>query len=388
MTTYGGRNPFRTGYCSPEDMQHNMRMLSQLHDDLGNPVPGGFRITVPDLDAGGEPLLDPDGNPVEHEEDLSPNGLVRFKLANPGGGVFSSPGPAFLQDFEGATTTEEIQVYDVLNRFDGAPNDSVGYAQSTFVGYEIISLGAITSTEITIEGEGDGRVKMDVGSVPKFLRYWLDPVVAPEYSEGLHQLVYAFQDGTADGQMSWYTDRHTSTTGTDPPFLPGTHVPVKRAGGTLYIDPADLVDEKVKVVSGDVTNYLWYQFTTTADGTSEGGRSYIDSETLDPPDGEEHDIVKWDRRNDGGNRTMLGIVPATCNILPGITFEDGSQASGDAGSYTLGEVVVNLNDYESNITAKVWAFKSPEKNHPVLVAKDRKNIWWVIWYGCDDSGEE
>ena len=82
MTTYGGRNKFRGGYCSPDDIQHNMRMLSDLSEAIGNPfIEGGPSWKYQQTDGNGDPLYDTDGNVLWHEEPLvTAGGLARFEL--------------------------------------------------------------------------------------------------------------------------------------------------------------------------------------------------------------------------------------------------------------------------------------------------------------------
>ena len=182
MTIYGGRNPFRAGNCSPEDIQHNMRMLNQLHNDLGNPVPGGPRRKKPALDGDGNPLLDPDGEPEEEEEDLSPAGWIRFELDNDGS-TLDGTSAAYVLDSAGSRAKDDeddlikTTVLDPLGNYLGAADSSKGYAKYIGDQYEVMSLTTPAGAAPTLAD--DGTSIMRSGGTGKFLQEWLNTTNFP-----------------------------------------------------------------------------------------------------------------------------------------------------------------------------------------------------------------
>lgn len=176
MTIYGGRNPFRAGNCSPEDIQHNMRMLNQLHNDLGNPVPGGPRRKKP------TGLLDPNGEPVEEEEDLSPAGWIRFELDNDGN-TLDGTSAAYVLDGEGSRAKDDednlikATVLDPLGNYLGAADSSKGYAKYIGDQYEIMSLTTPAGAAPVLAD--DGTSIMRSGGTGKFLHEWLNTTNFP-----------------------------------------------------------------------------------------------------------------------------------------------------------------------------------------------------------------
>ena len=98
----------------------------------------------------------------------------------------------------------------------------------------------------------------------------------------------------------------------------------------------------------------------------------------------------WFQVDPGVDVTMSGLTPSNSNIQRGRTKVGGdhSAASNLANGWATVEILNARTDEEGvvamEVRALVWSHSTPEDNHPVLISKDRDNLWWVIWYGCSE----
>ena len=369
MTTYGGRNPFRSGYCSPEDIQHNMRMLSEMSDAIGNPFADGGPVwRYPQIDPGtGAELLNPDGTPVMLEEPLvTPSGLARVRVNEEI--VGNGPWPAELLSKDGHATGEVISVYDPLRRYQGTTAGSRGYAQNIDNRYEILSIGAQAPAPASFSDEG--HVIMRSGGSAQPLAHWFDtrdcnePFVAPEGRELAH--IHQNEDNL-DGEIYITFKQPTSSTTT---VIEETTIKeiLKKL---LTESPGDVsfIDQYVKVGNGDAPGTLW--------------------DKLSPDDDDSTDTlpVVW-RLPVGTVGQVAGTTDYSTNLAYGITKAGGTKASGT----NPGDVGVEIKGGNllpgQHKDAKLWAYKTPEEGHPVIITRATDTEWYVIWYGCDKDPEE
>jgi len=407
MTLYGGRNPFRVGQCAPEDVDHNMRLLSQLHDDLGNPYPGGPYVSS------------------------QVGGMVPFKTT----GVFDVNGtPANVLDSNGVPTGETITVCDTLGNHGDAPSSTSGYAIHAGDCYQVVSAGEPGVIE---SGGGEGQTRAtggaDLGYLDShFIEGSPDPppdlVETPDYDAAAHDLGHIGID--SNHKFRVYTDKPTTTLGdtfdagasnTGGNYTPSTDELVEYDGDQWFLPKSKFnASDKVKVDSNDTSAFLWHQFTSAGvdfDDTTFVGAGEGDGGAYDAAD---HDKVLWNlrKRNDDANdHSMMSFILANCNLRMGITTHllgapaaatgnfnrangegtlvpgtvnvailaegDGVGPGGANGAGQWGYVT------DHTVEAKVWAFREPGAGYPVLVAKDRteEGNWWVVWFGCDEVPE-
>ena len=98
----------------------------------------------------------------------------------------------------------------------------------------------------------------------------------------------------------------------------------------------------------------------------------------------------WFQVDPGVDVPMSGLTPSNSNIQRGRTKVGGSHAAASnlANGWATVEILNARTDEEGvvamEVRALVWSHSTPEDNHPVLISKDRDNLWWVIWYGCSE----
>ena len=398
---YGGRNPFRTGRCSPDDVNHNMQMLSQLHNDLGNPVPGGV--------------------PSTHQV----GGFLPFRTTD----IFVLGGTvAEILDGNGDSTGDTIIVIDPTGNLSGSPVGTAGYAMPLPDGTAQVIAGGEPGT---IEAGGGGAtVQMDAEGDPEYLEAHFitgDPVTvsppvgqAPDFNSSLHNIGYVGTD--TNNRFQIYTDKPTTTLGdtfengasydSGPGYDSSTQELVSYDGSQWYMPRSrfDSIDSKVKVVAdaNEASDVLYNQFTPgaltitdTAHDPGEGGVEYN-------PD--LYDFVYWDVRKknaEPANKSMMGLVPARGHIRMGVTTTsisaDGETAATGDTVNGIAPAIVTVHIYElgdnnkwvkvapvDEVIAKVWAFGEKDAGYPVIIARDRSSVdlggqdnWWVIWFPCD-----
>ena len=372
MTTYGGRNPFRSGYCSPDDIQHNMRMLSEMSDAIGNPqMTGGPVYTYNQLDpVSGSPVLDPEGNPVEIQEPLvTSSGLARFRLSEDMTGDPPWSGKLVSQD--GTATSEDISLHDPLGRYADTTEGSFGYAQSIDNRYEILSVGTAAAAPADFSNEGD--VRMRVGGIVQHLHAWFNNVVsfvggvgdAPDIGTD-REFVTVHQNG-ADGKLYFSVPKAVAV---------GT-------GGGGGGDP-EPTDTEIPVRYDSTTNTYWIDKTHVTNAVGTGDRKVAANGGDDSPgdlmsklsaSGSAPDDtigVFWE--SSGG--TVSGKTNAGTLLHQGTTGAGGSTSSVNVSISGVGSVA-----------ASILAHEPPEEGHDVLVAKDLSGTWWVVWYSCEKGGE-
>ncbi len=85
---------------------------------------------------------------------------------------------------------------------------------------------------------------------------------------------------------------------------------------------------------------------------------------------------------------VAGTTDYSTNLAYGITKAGGTKASGT----NPGEVGVEIKGGNllpgQHKDAKLWAYKTPEEGHPVIITRATDTEWYVIWYGCDKEPEE
>lgn len=391
MTTYGGRNTFRAGYCSPEDIQHNMQMLSNLSEAIGNPFSeGGPSWIYPQLDVSGAPLYDPDGNQMWYEEPLvTPGGLARFELE----AVIDGTGPTLaklLSKDKGpdAATGEFIYVTDPLSRYHGiGPTEELGSAQGYaqhMVGdvYEILSLGRPGISAGSTLTDGDVRIRSTCTNL-KSLAAWFDTVDSddPHIPGPGRELAVVKQDpDDCHGKLYISVPSPVPPPGHDGIPEEGDIILQYDATENRYWFPKsvlDGLDVKVSVDGTDPTNHLF---------PKSGGPS--DDPFL-------HSVAYEPVAAAGVGLTLKGEVPFTTHLLVGKTT--GYSTTGCPGVVDV--TVPGEGDEEDTVySAKILTERKAEPNHCVLITPGGpvhqdgvggafSKDWYVIWYACDEIEE-
>lgn len=388
MTTYGGRNKFRGGYCSPDDIQHNMRMLSDLSEAIGNPfMEGGPSWKYQQTDGNGDPIYDTDGNALWHEEPLiTAGGLARFKLDVSITGA--GPWKAWLisGDLGHTEDTEQfIYVTDPLGRYGNIPAGTMGYAQSIQGGWEILSMGRPGETASSTLTDGMVRIR-DTCEDLKSLADWFDVTdsEAPEESPAGYQPAAIKQDpSNCEGKIHV----HVPSQGYTPPEDDGEP---KEGDIILKFDQEnnqywfpkevlDGVDRKVAVTGADATSA---ELETKSGGDTNNSSM--------------HKVVYEVTGGGEAGQRLRGEVPFTTPILVGMTT-----STSDVGCPTTIDVQIidppPGPDEEPTVLegVKIVTEKPAKANHCVLVTQGGPNSggvgapsmdWWVIWYACDEMG--
>ena len=364
MTLYGGRNRFRSGYCAPEDIQHNMRMLSDLSDAIGNPFSGGPVWKYPQIDPGtGVGLIDPDGVPVMVEEPLvTSSGLARVQLNE--AMVGSGPWPAELLSKDAHSTGQVVSIHDPLGRYLGTTAGSKGYAQNIDNRYEILSIGAQAPAPEAFSDEG--HVIMRSGGSAHPLVHWFitqsfdgETFAAPE---GRILALMHQNENDVDGKI-YITVPEPSPSTTTASEAEITEILKK----LLTESPGDVsfIDQYVKVGNGDAPGTLLSKLSSDDDDNTD---------TLP---------VVWRAPAVG---KVAGTTDYSTNLAYGITKDGGTKVSGDDPGEV--DVIIKGGNLGSDTvkTAKLWAYKTPEAGHPVIITRYKDDEWYVIWYGCDKDG--
>ena len=390
MTTYGGRNTFRAGYCGPDDIQHNMQMLSNLSEAIGNPFSeGGPTWTYPQLDGSGANLYDPDGNQMWSEESLvTPGGLARFELLETISGTGGTLAKLLSKDRgPDAATNQTILVYDPLSRYGDIGAEAKGYAQHMGGdSYEILSLGRPGINAASTLTDGDVRIRSTCTTL-KSLAAWFDTVDSddPHLPGSGRELAVVRQDpDDCDGKLYISVPSLVPPPSDDgEPDIPGGDIVIKYdATNKRYWFPKsvlDSVDRKVAVTPGD---------TTPAELEVKSG-----GDTNDPT---MHKVV-YEAIGAGVNEKLRGEVPFTTPIYVGKTRGDGTTGCNPPGTVKVDILPVDEDDPADPIDALIVTERAPEANHCVLVTQggtdsggdgDPSMEWYVIWYACDEISSE
>lgn len=392
MTTYGGRNTFRAGYCSPEDIQHNMQMLSNLSEAIGNPFSeGGPSWRYPQLDDFGAIVYDPDGNQMWTEESLvTPGGLARFELTGTISGTGGTPAKLLSKDKgPGTETGQEIYVFDPLSRYGNIHEGAKGYAQHMEGdSYEILSLGRPGVNAESTLTEGEVRIRGHCTEL-KSLADWFDTVdtegdfgVAPDPGPGRELAIVGQNPDDCNGKLYISVPSPTPTPNDDgePDIEEGDIVIKYDATNNQYWLPKsvfDSVDRKVAVTEGDATS---------AELEPKSGG--------DAPSPHMHRVDYAVVGGGPAGDKLRGEVPFTTPIYVGKT----TSSSGVGCPTTISVQITDpppAEDEDPTVIAgvKIVTEKPAEPNHCVLITQGGPNSggtgdpsldWWVIWYACDE----
>ena len=386
MTTYGGRNKFRGGYCSPDDIQHNMRMLSDLSEAIGNPfIEGGPSWKYQQTDGNGDPLYDTDGNVLWHEEPLvTAGGLARFELGESITGA--GPWTAYLISGDlGEKTSQFILVTDPLGRYANIPAGTMGYAQSIQGGWEILSMGRPGVTADSTLTDGMVRVR-DTCTDLKSLADWFNVTdsLTPEASPSGYQSAVIKQDSTnCEGKIHIHVPSQGYTAPEDDGEMPpgGIEGKFDETNNKYWIPKQAFDDRLVAVTDGDNADHL--------EDKSGGNTVLID----------QHKVV-YEIAGNPPNQTLRGEVPFITPILVGKTAYDAENSTGCPGKVKViitGPAPSEENGLPASVVANIATEKEAEADHCVLITQggpnsggngDYSRDWWVIWYACDKIPED